>query len=538
LLRPYAAAWLPGASRLVGACSVLVFAAPFVILLFYAVPALDDFCKASLTYDRIVQHNALTVTKLSYMTWSARWLSLWIQNSVLHHVNLVGAYGWLLLVVVLSNLAALWYFFRVFFRLTSARALLAAGGFYAAWLATISRPAEQFYWLTEAIEYTLPLSALLLLVSLLYRSYRGGWYYGAIAVLSFAIPAQHEVAGSFLCAILLIGVTAARTGRFPARPWLLSLAFAAPSQAIVMLAPGNAARAAHENQPFFDTAHLWHWIATASHDGLLWLAHPQILLLACCLLLLRPSGPLPDVLPAPRMSAWAGVAVMLAVFGESALIQVASGSVLADRVIGWLEFCLWLSLVCIAWEAAPKIRSSRWLPAANLAAWSLFAVSLFGSLNFRTAVADVRGPAQTYWRQNKARLAQRGGRLAPEGAQEYPQFALPLALSTDSSFWVNQCVANYLDASSVTVSNGNMVVNDTGWVRDVDHGWLYRFSKKTREGEVTYWDSGMKAFWWTSKKQYPSMFRFSDSSWLTYQRGSQNPRQFYNLTAKKWESWP
>ncbi len=342
-----------------GLCSLLVFFVPFVILLFYASPALDDFCKASLSYDRIVQHDALTVTKLSYMTWSARWLSIWIQNLVLHHVNLVGAYGWLLLSVVLSNLAALCYFFRVFFRLTSAGALLAAGGFYAAWLATISRPAEQFYWLTEAIEYTLPLSALLLLLSLLYRSYRGGWYYGAVAVLAFAIPAQHEVAGSFLCAILLIGVVAARIGIFPARPWFLGLAFAAPSQAIVMLAPGNAARAAHENQPFFDTAHLWHWIASASHDGLLWLAHPQILLLACCLLLLRISSPLPDVAPAPRMSAWAAFAVMLAVFGESALIQIATGSILAERVIGWLEFWLWLSLVGVVWAGVPKIRSSR-----------------------------------------------------------------------------------------------------------------------------------------------------------------------------------
>jgi hypothetical protein len=164
-------------------------------------------------------------------------------------------------------------------------------------------------------------------------------------------------------------------------------------------------------------------------------------------------------------------------------------------------------------------------------------VSLFGSSNFRAAIEDLKGPAQTNWRQNRARLAQRGGPLAPDSSPQHPKLAVPQALSDDSGFWVNQCVANYLDASTVMVSDGNMVVTDAGWIYDVDHGWLYRSNRKTTDGQVTYWDNGMKA-WWTSGRQYPYVFRYSDSAWLWYQTGSRNPRVFYNLTAKQWETWP
>jgi hypothetical protein len=529
---------LSRAAGLIGPCALFVFAAPFAILLFYASPAGDDFCKASLSYSSIVQHNAWTIMKLSYMGWSPRWLTVLIQSPVMHHVDLVGAYGWLLLIVLLTNLAALWYFFREFFRITPARALLLAAGFYAAWLATINNPGEEFYWLTEAIEYNLPLSELLVLLGLLYRYHRGAWYYAGIAVLSFAIPGQHEMAGSLLCAILLIGVASARIGRRPTGPWYVSLGFAAPSLAIVMLAPGNGVRAAFEHRHVWDTAHLWHWIASASQDGLLWLAHPQILLLACCVLLWRQSEPSPDVLPASQRAVWAPLAAMLAIFGELALIQFAGGSSLPDRVIGWLGFCLWLSLLCAVWAAVPKILPSRWLPAAGLVSWSLLAISLLGSSNFRAAVADLRGPAQTLSRVSKAWLVRRGGPLPPADPAQYPKLASPQLLSSDSNFWVNQCVANYLDASTVAAIDGNVVVKDAGWVIDADQGWLYRFNRKTRDGEATYWDNGMKAVWWTSRKMYPNVFRTSDSSWLWYKQGSRNPRQFYNTTAKRWESWP
>jgi hypothetical protein len=528
---------LSRASRLAGPFALAVFGAPFLILLFYASPAADDFCKAGLSYSAAVRHNALTIMELSYMGWSPRWLTILIQSSAMPHVNLTGAYGWLLLAVVLSNLAALWYFFRTVFRLTPSGAALAAAGFYAAWLATLNNPAEEFYWLTESIEYNLSLGSLLLLLCLLCRPRRNAWYYALIAVLSFAIPGQHEMAGTLLCAILLIAAVTARVGRLPARPWHVSLAFAVPSQAIVMLAPGNASRAALEHRPLWDTAHLWQWLAGASHDGLLWLAHPQILLLACCLLLVRASRPLPDILPR-RMAAGVALAAMLAVVGESALIRIASGSAFPDRVAGWLEFWLWLFLLCLVWAAVPKIRFGRWSPAASLLSWCLFAASLFGSPNFHAALADLQGPAQAYWRQNKARLAQRGGPLAPEGSVPYPKLAIPQLLSADSGFWVNQCVANYFDASTVAVSDGKMVVNDIGWVFDADQGWLYRFNRKTPDAEVKYWDSGMKTFWSTSEKTYPYVFRYSDSSSLLYKQGSRNPRQFYNVTAKKWESWP
>ncbi|MGA8143042.1 MAG: hypothetical protein WB987_04035, partial [Candidatus Acidiferrales bacterium] len=173
---------------------LIIFLAPFVALVFYSVPALDDFCKASLSYDGVPQRSALSITWLYYTQWSPRWVTTFTQSIVMSHVDLARAYGWLLLAVMVANFSALWYFFRTVFQLSRASSLLVAGVFYAAYIASLSDLAEQLYWLTGAIEYNLSFATLLVLASLLYQARRGLWYYLAIVVLSIVIPAQHEIA--------------------------------------------------------------------------------------------------------------------------------------------------------------------------------------------------------------------------------------------------------------------------------------------------------------------------------------------------------
>ena len=123
--------------------TLTLFAAPFLMLLFYALPATDDFCKATLAFDCVPQRSVLAVTWLYYTGWSPRWLTTLIQSLVMSHFNLVFAYGWLLLAVILSNILALAFFFRAFFRWTRATSLLAAAIFYAAWVASLPTPAEE-----------------------------------------------------------------------------------------------------------------------------------------------------------------------------------------------------------------------------------------------------------------------------------------------------------------------------------------------------------------------------------------------------------
>src|SRR3989442_1235007 len=80
---------------------------------------------------------------------------------------------------------------------------------------------------------------------------RAVWYYVLVVLLSIAVPAQHEIAGAFLCVTLFVGAVVMRVKRLPAGQWYLSLGMAALSQAIVMVSPGNTIRAAQEHK------HLW-----------------------------------------------------------------------------------------------------------------------------------------------------------------------------------------------------------------------------------------------------------------------------------------
>ncbi len=73
------------------------------------------------------------------------------------------------------------------------------------------------------------------------------------------------------------------------------------------------------------------------------------------------------------------------------------------------------------------------------------------------------------------------------------------------------------------------------WILHAQHGWLYPFGADTKG--IYFWDADMKAFWWTSASDFPTVYRFSDSAWLRYLPGSVHPRLFYNIAQEKWESW-
>jgi hypothetical protein len=82
---------------------------------------------------------------------------------------------------------------------------------------------------------------------------------------------------------------------------------------------------------------------------------------------------------------------------------------------------------------------------------------------------------------------------------------------------------------------GSYNTNFAPWVFHAEHGWLYLI-----EGDSTgfyLWDTQMESILWTSASVYPSIYRFSDSSWIFYQKGSSNPRWFVDLETQQWESW-
>lgn len=446
-----------GGSRLIIPCVLVVFATPFLVLLFYSLPATDDFCKATLAFDTVPQSGVLSVTWMYYTKWSPRWLTTFLQSFAMSHVNLTTHYGWLLLTVIITNLAALWYFFRTVFHLPRITSLLVAGTFYAAYVASLDDLQLELYWLTGAIEYNLSFSTLLVLVSLLYQARRAVWYYVTVALLSIAVPAQHEIAGTLLCMILLGGVIVMRVRKLPATQWYLSFAMAVLSQAVVMLSPGNAIRAAQEHKHLWDVAHLPRWVAHSFYHGINWLSHPAILVAGFCIFLLCQNDQdtnEAEPLPSTRLGI-AGICAMFAVLGEVALVETASGTWIPSRVVAWFEFVFWLLFLCVILRGIPELHRVRFSQSTKIGAFSLLAVILLGSSNFRAAVEDVRGPAQSWWRMNSTRLQQRGGALEFQGPTRYPKLAMHQNVSSDSGCFVNKCMANYLRAKTVVVKDSD-----------------------------------------------------------------------------------
>jgi len=49
-------------ARLIVPCVLIVFTAPFLVLLFYSLPATDDFCKATLSFNTVPQRDVLAIT--------------------------------------------------------------------------------------------------------------------------------------------------------------------------------------------------------------------------------------------------------------------------------------------------------------------------------------------------------------------------------------------------------------------------------------------------------------------------------------------
>src|SRR5690242_1096366 len=442
-------------ARLIVPCVLIVFAAPFLVLLFYSLPATDDFCKATHCFDSVPQSVVLSVTWMYYTKWSSRWLTTFLQSLVMSRVTLTTHYDWLLLIVILTNLVALWYFFRTLFRLSGTTALLVAGTFYAAYVASLDDLQLELYWLTGATEYNLSFSTLLVLVSLLYQARRAVWSYVVVALLSIAIPAQHEIAGTLLCMISFAGVIVMRLKKLPARQWYLSFGVAILSQAVVVLSPGNAIRAAQEHKQLWDLAHIPRWVAHSFYHGLNWFSHPAILVASFCIFLLcqrdqdtSAAEDLPE-----RWLGVAGVCAMFAVLGEVALVETASGIWIPSRVVAWFEFVFWLLFVCVILKGIPEIHRVRFSQTTKIGAFGLLAVILLGSSNFRAAVEDLRGPAQSWWRMNSSRLQQRGGALEFQGTARYPKLAMHQSLSSDSGCFVNKCAANYLRAKTVVVKD-------------------------------------------------------------------------------------
>lgn len=429
-----------------------LFLAPFWVLLFYSPPATDDFCKATLSFAAVPQPGVLAVTWLYYTKWSPRWLTTLLQSFVMSRVNLASDYGWLLAAVMLATLAALAYFFWAVLGFGRRSAVLAASIFYAAWLAGSIQPATNVYWLTGAMEYQLPLCTSLLLIGVLYRYTGAYWQKILLTLFAVSVPAEHEIGGAFVCAVLIGGCVLQRLQRKPALHWCAAAGAAVASLAVVLLSPGNAVRAAAEHRTLWDSAHAIWWVKHAFfYKGLDWILRPGILMAGCCIAMLaRPNQALERRIPGRRFGLVC-VCALGVLLVEFAFLEITTGAELPGRVVGWFQFAFWLLMVCIISTSVPELSHYRVSIGSAVGVGVLLGLALFGSANFRDAIAEIRGPAQLWWHGNMARLSERGTALDFPDIH-YPQIGqltMRQPVTADSGCWVNQCVANYLHARTV-----------------------------------------------------------------------------------------
>ncbi|MBV9342332.1 MAG: hypothetical protein JO159_15780 [Acidobacteria bacterium] len=134
---------------------------------------------------------------------------------------------------------------------------------------------------------------------------------------------------------------------------------------------------------------------------------------------------------------------------------MAIGTWLPYRVVAWFQFLFWLLLAGFISVGIPEFHRLRFSLSTRMSAYTLFAVILLSSSNFRAALKDLHGPVQSWRRADLLRLKQHGGALEFDALPPYPNLTFHQNLSSDPACTQNRCLANYLGAESVVVRNSS-----------------------------------------------------------------------------------
>lgn len=450
---------------------------------FFAVGALVAACLAvalvTLAYATAVDDDldfaveggrgAWAFARHQYLTWSGRWASFAVLGGVLHAVDPLRVYPWLVLAtwcVLLFGIA------------TCARTLLgerarrrhvlgvSLATFAALWLVPDSAPvADALYWFSGSVTYTLSLALALVAVGLAARAQPVGATRTSAAVAAALFTAAfHEVAGALLLTALVVVMAASRRRERGAdrtsRRVAAILIAAALGLAIVAFAPGNALRAADgfeaaraENGRLAPAAfrvahHGWWWL----RDVAFWGALATAFVLAARLV--------PEQRRALAGSArrrWSLALGTPLVAGLALAVPTfVTGGWIPHRMVfvGHASFVL-IGLAAAAScgaHAGPRL-GRRDL--ASALALTLLAAGVLHESNLRRGVADlVSGRAQRFAAALDARhaAARSGGDLVLAPIERpHPRLLRASVMADDPAHWANRDFARFFGADSVVV---------------------------------------------------------------------------------------
>lgn len=394
------AARLGWAALLFGLAHVLLAAGR---LLPFASPWADDICRAG----QARQIGVGPAVALTYRTLSGRWSGVGLALALGRTLDPDRCYPWLLLAANLALPASAYALLSQAFagRLSRRTRAVLSLGLLALYWDGMPSPQQSWYWLTGVLENQLSISFGLLLMAGLIRAARVGQpaLSGAaagLAALAVVAVGMHELYGAYLCALVLLGTALAYRIGSPGRgAWAVVAVAAVLGLAVVVLAPGNAARLGHQGARHTGAslamlARGWAAIARA------WLLDPKVLL-ATLLLVGHPraSQATPEWLRRHRVG-WAAAAVLLTV-GLLAGVILVNWWTKPHLLPGRTQSAIYL-LFLLGWFAAAYALLTLPVPTPR-PVWAVlaggFALALVGTGNVLTARADLAGPVPEFYRR-------------------------------------------------------------------------------------------------------------------------------------------
>ena len=417
---------LPKLAVLIAVLSCCVLFAVLGILIAFAVPLADDFCRGSVGW-----HNAISFANDWYLVWSGRWTSMVIESSLLSLFDLYRSVPFILATLLVLRFLALMFLFRQTLRLSLANAALWSLLMFATWVSVMLGIGETLLWATCAIEYEVPLTLASLVLAFLFRS---KW----IAVIPCIVIActMQELIGVCIVGICVSMLWMYRRNGKIMRPLAFLTLIALASTAFVVLAPGNSVRASsvpHSSAALAIPISAFRFLIWT----LRWAVNPATLGLV---LFVSGRRKTTNAFRLFDLIGWPLIVAGLA----STLIVLSPVSNTPFRVTNLLCFALILLLVYSSAGLSVDPKYRRGLQIAGLL---LLTVGVCTSKNFEdlsSSATKARAYRQAWIERARTHTFERI--ITP------PSY-FDAEATPDSSNWYNKCIARYFGISSVSCSS-------------------------------------------------------------------------------------
>ena len=413
----------PRLAVLIAVLSCCVLLAVLGILIAFAVPVADDFCRGSVGW-----HNAISFANDRYMDWTGRWTSMVIESSLFSVFDLYHSVPFILATLLVLRFLALMFLFRQTLRFSLAHSALWSLLMIATWVSVMLGIGETLLWAAGAIEYELPLTLAILVLAFMLRS---KWI-AAIPCIVIACTMQELIGVSIVGICVSMLWMYRRNGKI-LRPIAFLTLIALASTALELFAPGNSARAAsvtHSSATLAIPISAFRFLIWT----LRWAINPATLGL---LLFVSGRRKTTDAFRRFDLIGWPLIVVGLAFM----LIVLSPISGTSFRVTNLLCFAFLLMLVYISAGLSVDPKYRRGIQIAGLL---LLSAGIFTSKNIEDLSSSAT-KARTY----RQAWIERARTHTFERIITPPSY-FDADATPDSSSWYNKCIARYFGMSSVS----------------------------------------------------------------------------------------